>query len=140
MKRHTLLVLMLLALMSAACTYNLAQFLPRSAAVSHVEPVGDAARGDAIFHQGVNGSPPCSSCHLTAAGAYGFSLGPNLAGIGERAATRVAGLDADAYIRQSVLDPRAYLVPGFRDIMYPDFAAHFDDQDITDLIAYLLSL
>ncbi|MCA9909873.1 MAG: c-type cytochrome [Anaerolineae bacterium] len=140
MKRHLLLVLMALSLLSAACTYNLTQLLPQREAVSYAEPVGDAARGDTIFHQGVNGSPPCSSCHLTAAGAYGFALGPNLADVRERAAMRVAGLDAAAYIRQSVLDPHAYIAPGFRDIMYPEFAAYFDEQDIADLIAYLMSL
>ena len=39
-----------------------------------------------------------------------------------------------------MLDPHAYIAPGFRDIMYPEFAAYFDEQDIADLIAYLMSL
>jgi len=142
MKRPLLIVLVLIALLSAACSYDFRHFLPGHAGASSTGDVmqGDPARGEDIFHHGVNDAPPCSTCHLTAQGMTGFSLGPNLAGVGARAATREAGLSARDYLRQSILDPYAFLVPGYRNIMYPDFAAHFDEQDLADLIAYLLSL
>ncbi len=102
--------------------------------------VGDAERGHQIFTKGLNESPPCTSCHMAADVNFGFSLGPNLVGIAQRAATRVEGLDAAAYIHQSILDPHSYVVAGYRDIMYPDYSKYFDEQDLTDLMAFLMTL
>jgi cytochrome c2 len=101
---------------------------------------GDIERGAQIFVQGQHGTPPCSTCHRVVAGQVGFSVGPNLAGIVERAGVRVAGLTAEEYLRQSIIEPGRFIVSGYRDIMYPDYNAHFTDQDIQDLIAYLLTL
>jgi mono/diheme cytochrome c family protein len=102
--------------------------------------VGDAQRGQQIFTKGFNGAPPCSTCHLSADVNFGFSLGPNLMGISTRAGNRVEDLDAAAYIHQSILEPRSYIVGGYRDIMYPEYSKFFEEQDITDLIAYLMTL
>jgi mono/diheme cytochrome c family protein len=103
-------------------------------------PEGDAERGAELFGRGANGAPPCGTCHQTVRNAFGFALGPNLAGIGERAPERIEELAPEAYIAESVLEPHAYVVPGYRDIMYPSFAEHYDDQDIADLVAYLMTL
>lgn len=103
-------------------------------------PEGDAERGAELFARGANNAPPCSTCHQTVENAFGFALGPNLAGIGERAPERVEELAPEAYIAESILEPHAYVVPGYRDIMYPSFAEHYDDQDIADLVAYLMTL
>jgi hypothetical protein len=97
--------------------------------------VGDAARGETIFRTGVNNSPPCIACHALEPG--GFALAPNLQGVHERAGSRVEGLDADAYLRQSILDPLAYQVSGFRPIMFEGYADYFGDQELADLIAFL---
>lgn len=109
--------------------------LPSSATVT-----GDVERGAQLFAQGQGGIPPCSTCHRVMSSQGGFSVGPNLAGIGEHAATQVAGLSAEEYLRQSILEPERYLVSGYRDIMYPDYSAHLTEQNIQDLIAYLLTL
>jgi cytochrome c553 len=101
---------------------------------------GDMERGAQLFAQGREGVPPCLTCHQVVSGQIGFSVGPNLAGIGERAGTQVAGLSAEAYLRQSILEPGRYMVSGYRDIMYPDYKAHLTEQDIQDLIVYLLTL
>lgn len=101
---------------------------------------GDVERGAQIFAQGQGEIPPCSTCHQTVTGQFNFSVGPNLDGIGERAATRVDGLTAEEYLHQSILEPERYLVSGYRDIMYPNYSAHFRERDIQDLIAYLLAL
>lgn len=139
--RKFALLLSALLLMSG-CTMNVS-----SGVISVIRPLstptplaGDVRRGEAIFRQGTGGSPPCSTCHMVEAGGVGFSLGPNLAGIAERGDLRVEGLSAPEYIRQSVLDPHAFVAPGFRDIMYPNYSAHFVEQDIIDLIAYLMTL
>jgi hypothetical protein len=84
--------------------------------------------------------PPCSTCHRVVSGQVGFSIGPNLAGIGEHAGTRFARLSAEEYLRQSILEPERYIVSGYRDIMFPDYSTHLTEQNIQDLIAYLLTL
>lgn len=99
---------------------------------------GDAGRGETIFRQGINDAPPCMGCHALAPG--GFSLGPVMAGVRERAGQRIAGLDADAYIRQSILEPTAYIVSGYRNLMYTAYREHLTEQDMMDLIAFLNSL
>lgn len=101
---------------------------------------GDVERGAQLFAQGPGEIPPCSTCHQTVTGQFSFSVGPNLDGIGERAGTRVDGLTAEEYLHQSILEPERYLVSGYRDIMYPDYSAHLSEQDIQDLIAFLLTL
>jgi mono/diheme cytochrome c family protein len=103
-------------------------------------PPADPARGQEIFTKGLNGSPPCISCHQVIGTSFGFALGPSLIGIHSRAATRIEGMSAEAYITNSILHPADFVVPGYRNIMYPKFANHFSDQDMADLVAYLMTL
>lgn len=91
---------------------------------------GDVERGAQLFAQGQGEIPPCSTCHQIVTGQFGFSVGPNLDGIGERAGTRVDGLTAEEYLHQSILEPERYLVSGYRDIMYPGYSAHLTEQYI----------
>jgi hypothetical protein len=63
-----------------------------------------------------------------------------MAGVKARAAERVAGLSAEQYIHESILKPGAYIVPGFRDLMFADYARYLNQQDIADLQAYLTGL
>jgi cytochrome c2 len=104
-------------------------------------PTGDAAHGQEIFTAGLYGAPACINCHsTTVAGKNGFALGPGLKGIAEAAATRVDGLTAELYIEYSIRHPSAYVVGGFRDIMYASFDTDYNDQEIADLVAYLMTL
>jgi cytochrome c2 len=101
---------------------------------------GDVERGAQLFAQGQGEIPPCSTCHQTVTGQFSFTIGPNLDGISERAGTQVDGLTREAYLRQSILEPERYIVSGYRDIMYLDYGAYLTEQNIQDLIAYLLTL
>ncbi|MBI4298111.1 MAG: c-type cytochrome [Chloroflexi bacterium] len=80
-------------------------------------------------------NPPCSVCH--AVGRAG--VGPDLAGVATRAATRVEGLTAADYLRQKVLDPRANPVARYPAIM-PSFQGQMTDDQLKALIAYLMTL
>ena len=102
--------------------------------------VGNEDRGAQLFAQGREDIPPCSTCHQTVSGQSGFSLGPILAGIGERAGMRINGLTAEEYLHQSIIEPGSYIVPGYRNMMYSDYNSHLTQQDVQDLIAYLLTL
>ncbi len=76
-------------------------------ATAAVMLVGDAARGDELFHHGLNGAPACSNCHSTTTAGKGgmLAIGPGLKGIAERAATRVEGETAADMSRTASATP-----------------------------------
>lgn len=104
--------------------------------------VGDPVRGEDIFRHGLDGAPPCITCHSPVVAGRGtmYSIGPGLKGISERGATRIEGFTAPAYIEDSIRHPAHYLVPGYSPIMPTIFGEQYSDQDITDLAAFLMTL
>ncbi|MBE2269266.1 MAG: cytochrome c [Anaerolinea sp.] len=80
----------------------------------------------------------CSVCHSVEPEV--IVVGPSLAGIATRGATRVNGLSAESYIRQSILDPGAYVVSGFPDAMARNLGSMLDSDQIAQIIAYLMTL
>ena len=107
--------------------------------------IGDQAAGQIVF--GVSSSPiTCATCHsMDGPDGLGPSFGSRPAipepGISARAASRVDGMSAEDYICQSILDPSAFLVPGFFDgVMTQNFRETLNDQQLADVIAYLLTL
>lgn len=100
-------------------------------------PIGDPVRGEALFNQSVAGLPTCATCHLIGDGRL---VGPGLAGIAASAAGRVDGLSAEQYLYQSIMQPSAYVVSGFVDVMPASFATALTPQQAQDLVAYLLTL
>jgi mono/diheme cytochrome c family protein len=92
--------------------------------------------GRAVF-TGVGG---CNACH-TIQGVSSATVGPDLTHIGSVAATRKPGMSAEDYIRESIVSPNAFIVPGFQpDIMPLDFGTRLTQQQINDLVTYLASL
>ena len=80
----------------------------------------------------------CNACHtLKDAGAVG-QIGPDLDGIGTRAATRVPGQSADEYIRTSITKPGAFIVPNFQPVMPTDYGQRMTPQEVDALVQYLL--
>jgi hypothetical protein len=68
-------------------------------------------------------------------------VGPSFAGLATRAATTVPGLTAAEYLRQSIVDPDAFVVEGFpAGQMVPNYLDLLGDEDIDDLVAFLLTL
>ena len=80
----------------------------------------------------------CANCHEP--NLFGQRLGPPIDHIGTVAPTRRPGVSAEDYIRQSILDPGAYLVPGYQDSMPRDLGRDLSPTDLDALVAYLLSL
>ena len=110
-------------------------------APQEISLVGDPIRGKEIFKIGLNNNAPaCSSCHLVREGGHGMSVAPNLHDIAVTGNERIEGLSAEDYIRDSILHPDNFLVSGFREQMYPDYETDLSEQDIADLIAYLMTL
>lgn len=57
----------------------------------------------------------CLICHKITEG--GNERGPDLRGFGGQAGSRQAGVDAEAYLMQALLEPSAFVVQGYSDIM-----------------------
>lgn len=80
----------------------------------------------------------CSACHSTEKNVV--LVGPSLAGISKHAGEVVEGLSAEEYIRESVLDPAAYLNEGYQNVMPATFGQQLDEEDLDALVAYLLTI
>ena len=110
---------------------------------------GDAARGAKLYE-----TLPCASCHDITHPWPGGAVCPNLGNIATEAARivrradyRGRAKDAGAYIRESIVDPNAYLVPGAsyrqadgQSVMPKDFAQTLTPAQLDDLVAFLLTL
>lgn len=88
----------------------------------------------------MEGKGICLTCHTI--GKTGALRFPDLAGVGERAKTRVPGMSDVEYLAQSLYDPTAYIVPGFPPAMPPvnQPPIGLTDQEILCVIATLQSL
>jgi len=97
---------------------------------------GDPGRGAELF-----GEKGCNGCHRIR--GVGGAVGPDLTRVfrldlaRDRPGNRQS--DVAAYVRQSVLDPQAYIVPRFPDPSPMPSAQVFglSERDIDDLVAYL---
>jgi cytochrome c oxidase subunit 4 len=96
---------------------------------------GNADAGKLVFQKF-----GCGACHTVASfpGARG-TVGPALDGLPERAAKRLPGMAGEAYIRQSVEDPGAYVVKGYLKLM-PPLRNSMSDEEFADLLAWLKTL
>ena len=86
------------------------------------------------------GAGGCGACHtLKDAGTTG-TVGPKLDNVAADALKAGKGPLA-AYVKQSIEDPNAYIVPGFPNgVMPPDFKQTLTAKQIADLVAYILAV
>lgn len=97
--------------------------------------------GKAVF--AANG---CSGCHGDPSLGTAGTVGPTMAGIASRAGSEVAGLSAEEYIRQSILQPNAHLVAQcptgacLPNLMPQTFATTIPPKQLDGLVQYLLTL
>jgi cytochrome c2 len=99
--------------------------------------IGDPERGRELYESGGASQIPCTTCHTL----DGTDLvGPTFQGLAARAETRVEGLSAATYVRQSIVFPSAYLVAGYANSMNVTYNQLLDEQEINDIVAYLLTV
>jgi cytochrome c2 len=103
--------------------------------------IGDVERGREIFTTGAGIlGEPCASCHsLDGSPREGEAAGPTLLGIAETAAGRVSGQGAVEYLHESIIDPGEYIVRGYRNDMEAGYKYLLSEQDIDDLVAFMLT-
>ena len=109
---------------------------------------GNATRGAELYAR-----LPCGSCHDITKPLPGGDICPNLGNIATEAARivrlksyRGKARDAAGYIRESIVDPNAYIVPGpsyrtpeGQSVMPRDVARTLSSTELDDLVAFLLT-
>lgn len=104
----------------------------------------DAANGETLYNQLISDVGfACSTCHN--ANNEQRLIGPGLLNIQDRAGTRVEGEAAEVYLYNAIIHPNDYIVQE-PDYVYPEnlmpqvYADIFSEEEIYDIIAYLLTL
>ena len=110
---------------------------PGAQPTAQPSPTAAARKPDPAAGQQLFTKLACVGCHSTKDVRI---VGPGLAGIKDRAGTRVAGLSARAYIEQSIRDPNAFVVEGFPPNVMPTTSGSLSAVEMQDLIAYLETL
>jgi|GEM_PF-74046 len=101
-----------------------------------------AAAGKAVF----TGSSGCTGCHTLAAAGSTGTIGPNLdvrlrTDCASPASKRIRGATLQQCIHTAIVDPYAYLPPGFQAGIMPSTFAHtLSSTQIQDLVAFLSSV
>jgi nitric oxide reductase subunit C len=124
---------------------------PSAPATGEAASNNPVALGEALFRSQTYG---CTACHSTQPNVK--LAGPSLAGIGTRAAQRITdpgytgdAKDGEGYIRESILHPSKYIVPGANfatapvggiSLMPADFSTRLDSDQLNQLVAYLTTL
>ena len=96
--------------------------------------------GEKLFkspHIGKNHVIGCISCHSLKANIQ--TVGPSLQGISQRAGLLVPNLSAQEYIKQSILNPDAYIVSGYSPaVMFSHYKDELSNAEVEALIDFLL--
>lgn len=105
-------------------------------------PEGDAARGEQLATD-----KGCVVCHINTPTGPAWLATADEPGIGARTETRLgepgytgSAQDAHQYLFESIVLPNVHIVEGFQPIMPANYGETMTDEDLADLIAYLLTL
>lgn len=106
-----------------------------SAATTSSSGGGNAAAGKAVFT-----SNSCASCHtFQPAGATG-TIGPDLDTHPTTDAKADHNMDLTAFVKQSIVDPDAYIAKGYsKGIMPTNFGSSLSSTQLNDLVAFIVS-
>jgi cytochrome c oxidase subunit II len=86
-------------------------------------------------------SAGCNACHTLDDADATAQVGPDLNQLARVAENRVQGTTAEDYVRESIVDPPAFVVDGYDgDTMPGNFADQLTPEEIDTLVEYLLGL
>jgi cytochrome c oxidase subunit II len=92
-------------------------------------PAGESGR--AVFEE-----EGCGSCHALADAGSTGELGPSLDRLRAQAAD--AGQPLEEFVRESIVNPDAYVEPGFSDGVMPETYDELPEQQLNALVDYLV--
>ena len=88
----------------------------------------------------------CIACHVVEPGQEP-TIGPSLVGVATRSVETIQlpnytgqAETPEAYIRESILEPKIYVVDGYAPLMPGTYAAALTKEDLDELVTYLLTL
>lgn len=104
-------------------------------------PEGNPAQGESLAN-----SQGCVACHVSTPTGPAWAATASEPGIGERAAERIQQPDytgtattAEQYLFESIVLPNVHVVEGFSPIMPNTYAQTLTEQNVADLIEYLMT-
>jgi mono/diheme cytochrome c family protein len=92
---------------------------------------GDPQSGAKLFT-----SQGCGGCHAFQPAGTNADVGPDLDDLEEDARKADRGGSFEDFARESIVDPAAYIEPGYQNVM-PDFGDTLSDKQVADLVAFL---
>jgi len=132
-----LLPIGLLAFALAGCGTNgprnaeVVQPVPQTVVGTVAQAPSGAAAGKALF-----ASNGCGGCHTYKPAGSGGKVGPDLDNV-EADAKKANKGPVPVYVKQSIEDPSAYVVPGFPNGVMPPYKGKLTDAQIADLVEFL---
>ena len=79
----------------------------------------------------------CGACHKHEKGGIAGAIAPDLTHVGSIAGKRKPGMNAKDYIRESILNPTAFVVPGMPPIMPPGFGDKMTGGEFEMIVTFL---
>ena len=95
--------------------------------------LAQATTGEQIFT-----AAGCAGCHTFSPAGSNGTIGPDLNDLKAAATKYAKGKTPEEYVRESIVKPDAFLVPGFGNAM-PSFEGRLTDKQIQALVDYLLN-
>jgi cytochrome c551/c552 len=106
-----------------------------TAATTTSSPGGSVAAGRAVF-----ASAGCTGCHAFKPAGSNGTIGPNLDTAPAMDAKADGNMALAAFIKQSIVNPSAYIAKGYSDgIMPKTFGTSLSSTQINDLVAFIVS-
>ncbi|MBX3015688.1 MAG: c-type cytochrome [Caldilineaceae bacterium] len=117
---------------------KLAELTPDQIYAGLPDDVRQAIEGaDASAGQSIALKYGCVGCHATDPNTV--STGPTWHNIGDAAVIRVSGESPALYLYDSIVQPNAFVVPGYPgNIMPQNFGDTMSTQELAEMVAYLL--
>lgn len=112
---------------------------PTPVAIATLGPIHGETAEEIILNAG------CGSCHHIGNMGETRKVGPDLTLIGAEAGDRIEGLSAEAYIRQSIVEPNAHLAeacpngPCLPNIMPDYYVERLSPTQLDTIVAFLLT-
>lgn len=80
----------------------------------------------------------CNGCHVMRGLPGQAEVGPDLTALASMAPSRRPGMTAEAYVRQSIRQPQAFIVPGYQGQFAEMAVLSLTDAEVEALVEFLI--